>query len=617
MATVIEEGAGSVVSDRRWWLLKDPEDVLAAIRGEIDNLVNEDGRRNRLAWWRALYTDENLNTIEKYSDHNGPIRRNVARNAADALHARMVQAVPAVEPVTEAGDWKLQKQALKLGQWLAGEFDRLEVSELFDNCMIDALVEGDAVVMGGICPDTGQLLLEQVPLEWMFVPLREQKAGKIRTSYYAKRIDKEVLAERYPKKREEIMRSSLMVEEIDRESDEFNREHDCTVIECWRLPYGKRKGRRMLVTSVAVLEDDTWEHRRFPWVRLKTWRRSRRFWSQGLIQRMYGPQADVTDMANKVEEMFNTAAPAYWFRANAGSAVTQLENRPFRAYVTPDGAPPQVTGVEFGSIMAPFTQWGSQLATQAYEDAGISQLSASSLAPTEWSGKAQIVHQDVESVRFKSLGDKAGKFVLDLAKLVLWLAPEAKDTRTLTTGDLRRWLSFEEIKIAQENYRLQLKAKSKLSNTISARIQEVLDMMQGGLLDDPDEAREMLEMPDLKTYNSLRSAGRDAVRALLARAEDLDDDPPAAHGALPLPYAIKMGTLYSLKAEVDGAPPQVVQRLTAFVAHCKKVQQKAVEAQQAAMQPPPMPGMPPGAPPGAPGPAAPPPAPQPGAAPMT
>lgn len=590
--------------DRRWWRLLDHDDPHEVAMAEAVKIADEDARRQLIRYWRSVYYDEGTENVPGLEDLTGPIRRNVVRNAIDALHARMLQAQPAVDFKTQDGDFKLQQKAKKRSLFVDGEFERLRVDELYSDSWRDALIEGDAIVMGSI-DDDGRPCFEQAPVEQVLIPLREQKNGQCLTAYYARRVDKEVLAERFPAFHDEIMAASVTIDEEDSDADD----DDCTLVEAWRLPVGKMPGRRLLFVSTATLEDEDWKHKRFPWARLAAFKRSRRYWSQGLAQRMFGAQLDVVDMASKAHDVLDSCTVSYWLQPGHGAAAAQLEDRPGRVY-TSTQVPVMLGGAE---LATPFTAREDVLVNRAYEDAGISQLSASSLAPTQWSGKAQIVHQDVESVRFKALGMQGQRFVIDMADLLVWLCEthieEAEDkaaaAKALVTmgGDAVDQIAFGDGDMERDRYRLRTKPQSMLSRSTAARIQEVLDMMGGGLIDDPDEAREMLEMPDLERFNSIRSAGRDAVRRAVQQA--IDGKRTVAHGALPLDYAITYGTLMALKAEADGAPRDVFDRVMAFVAHAKKIktdlaaQQQA--AQQAAMGPPPVP--PAAAPPPSPSPA--------------
>jgi hypothetical protein len=126
-------------------------------------------------------------------------------------------------------------------------------------------------------------------------------------------------------------------------------------------------------------------------------------------------------------------------------------------------------------------------------------------------------------------------------------------------------------------------------------------MVNAQMIDDMDDARELLDMPDLKRYNRLKSAARRLVRKLVDKAlrkgEATSPDP-----YMPLGYFIQYGSLSVNLAAEMGAPEANVQCLRDMVQAAIEMKAEQDAARAAAAAPPPGPPMggPPMGPPGMP-----------------
>ena len=592
--------------DKRWWRSKG--EVHAEVYGAATEIAQSDGRRKRLRWYKEMYEDEGAESFDP--DLGNETRNNVTQNGIDAVHARLLQAQPRPTFDTFAGDWSLQRRAKKLSLWMDGEFERLQVyDEIGDLALQDALTEGDAVVKGFI-DDDDRPGLELVWAGDIHIPRREQRhlRHRPRTMYQTHHLDREVLAERHPEHRDTILGADggFDDEQLDDITETEALSDFVMVVEAWRLG-GKdgKGGKYALCVSNATLVYEDWEHDRFPFAVLRCWKKSRSFWSQGFAQRLYGPQAELNDMSGAVAGSYGAFIPSLWVQTGSDACLNQMDDSPGRLY--------DYSGDRMPAILAPrgalqeFSAREETLLRRCYEERGISQLSASSVKPAGLnSGKALNVHQDIESVRFQRLGRNYERFFIDIAKLLLFLAEQITESDASNAKKLRAMggkeglmsVSYDEVRMSDDQYRVRVMPVSKLSSSTAARIQEVTEMMQSQLID-ADTGLQLLDMPDLDQYNSLRSAGRQSVERAVEMA--LDGKKAEANGFMPLDYAIKWGTLHALKAQNDGAPSNAIDRVRDFVSHAhsiKKIQeQEAAQAAAAQQQPavPQMPAMPPAA----------------------
>jgi hypothetical protein len=145
-------------------------------------------------------------------------------------------------------------------------------------------------------------------------------------------------------------------------------------------------------------------------------------------------------------------------------------------------------------------------------------------------------------------------------------------------------LEWAKVSVDPDDYITQVFDTSVLPTLPSARAQEVERMQAAGWIE-PDEARRLLDFPDLDQSNSLATADYDN---LLWQFEQMLE-----HGrsVLPEPYqnldrALRLGQASVLRAQRDGVPEDHIDKLRDFIAVVVEM-----------LAPPEPPPAPPGAPP--------------------
>lgn len=230
-----------------------------------------------------------------------------------------------------------------------------------------------------------------------------------------------------------------------------------------------------------------------------------------------------------------------------------------------------------------------------YQNFGISQLSAQGQKPAGLnSGKALMVHQDIESERFYAQAKALENWYVGAAKQLLALADEIANDETIEDksnldihGTPRRGSKdLQEVKymdamLGDRPHVVRVFPVSSLATSPQGRLQQVADLMQLGILSDPNDARELLEFPDLERFNSVESAGRDLVEQTIGEA--LRGKAVTAHPLMPLDYAIRKGTLEHDLAELQGADEKALQCLRDFIAMAETLMTMAAPPAAASM----------------------------------
>jgi hypothetical protein len=593
------------------WYAKDNDRPHLGAYERAKQLATRTSRRTDVATWRAMYADR---VHAQHRKRGSPrTRYNVGRSACDASHARLVKTQPRPWLVTTGGDWALQRQAKKGTSWLEGQFERLEVYRHTSRVLQDALREGTGGVRVWTDDITGEPCLERIDTCDVHVEPREAEKDAVRTMYLTRAVDRYILLDMYEGDEEAcdaIMNAeSYPVELLESETTDTLDDHTdlVLVVEAWRLPCGKSKGRHVICVDTKTLFEREWKRPSFPFAFMHWSELHGEFFGFGMLERMAGIQSELNDICTKNSNAYALQVPSVWVDSNSKVNVFKMVNVgiPVYTYDGATGKPPIF--MTPNAVAHDFTERERELAARAMQLEGVSELSATSQVPagmTNASGKALTVFEDIESERFLPQGRAFELLHIQIAKLLLAEARESKKPSALKVLGGKRVLeaiAFSDFSdIGEDSYLVRVFPASQLSRNPAGRLTEVQQMVELGILTDPFQLRQLLDMPDLEHDNEVTMARWNNANEMIEHA--LDGEQVAANVSTydDLPYLVRTGTLMLSLARLRKAPDDVQESLRDLISTAQAYidQMAAKAAQQAAAAAPPP--MPPGAPPAAP-----------------
>lgn len=522
------------------------------------------------------------------------------RGGCDAVHSKIAKSHPRPLFLTTDGDWDLQNRAEYATQWTDGEFSRAQIDELGERVFDDCLSYGTGIVFVGEQHD--QPYYERVWVGDMYVDPREERNDSVRSMYRVRKMDVGVLCELFPEKRVDIEKCRRSVPDTDDNiGTDMGIADTVHTYEAWRLPDGPDKpGRHVIAIEGCTLRDDEkWKEDRFPFAMVHWSRARRRYFGIGLVEQMLAPQAELNEIAENNSEARHLMVPVMFAEEGSIQADT-MTNEMGRCYSVKQGTmmPPTVSHPT--AMFLQMAQMEEMYILRVWKLVGISEMSvASQKAPGVNSGIAIANLADLESERFAIANRSWERLFIDIARLGYKCAQriakgdasKARKLEVLGGKDSLEAIAFGDADLGEAPYRIDVFPVSQLSNTVAAKIDEVMSMVNAQLIDDPADARDLIDLPDLKRHNNLTSAGRKNVQKIVDRAlkKGVATSPDPY---MPLPYLIRYGSLMCNLASMHGAPDDHVQCLRDIV-------QAAIEMKQSLEPPPPMPGA--GAPPMPPG----------------
>lgn len=624
--------------DPQWWRAGKPGgDDDEAIRPHhacwaiAMGLVNAGSSRlQALRMYRDLYVDrqpeesEGTETDEARDvlpdSRDRVARKNVIASACDTMNSQQIKNRPRPWLVTVGGDWEAWNRARLAGMWIDGFFEHAGVYELGDLCDLDSKVYGT-----GVCKvwedDTSDLpQLERVYPGELWTDPREESVGKLRTLYHVRGVDREVLAEAYPEHAEEIRSQQRTASVANLEPE--GAVDMVSVVEAWRLPTPKGGGgRHVICTETATLYDEEWTDDAFPFV-FMYWRRDPMHSTGiGLAEQLVGTQIDVNELEATLCEAYRRQVAA-WLIPRGSLPPEKLSNAIGTYYVFDESkGPPQYYTPP--AVSADLLARSSAQIESAFHLAGVSQLSAAMMKPAGLnSGIALQNYQDVESQRHVMAGRSYERFYCELAKRILRCADrllerlkrqaaEARergdedvdgideDVLTMYGGKRSlRAVKYSAASLGKRPHMVRVFPTSALAQTPAARLQQVNDMWNMGLIDDRSSMLELLSFPDLDRYTEQQLGGHWEVDELIDAAIDGTElDRLDVHSYMDHPYLRKRATQLRSVAKLRGAPDRVLEAVDYLIQQADVWITKATPP-----APPAMPGMPTGGAPALPNP---------------
>lgn len=509
---------------------------------------------------------------------------NVVQSVIDTVTARIAETKPKPYFLTSGGDYKVQRKAKKLNQFVEGMFYEQKAYDLGPMVFRDGAIWGDGIVH--VFEKNGRVAYERVLAHELYVDEVEAQYGKPRQMHRVKYVDRDVLASIWPEKKKLIEGANRAT--VDKVSSQ-ERTSDVLVLRAsWHLPSGPDSGDGRCIISIedGVLESYEWDHDFFPFARLPWCPRPLGYWSQGLSEQIQNVQLEINKLLWIIQRSYHLAGMPRVFLENGSKVVKEHINNDVGAIINYTGTAPIFHVAQ--PVHPDIYQQLATLINRAYEQAGVSQLGAASRKPEGLnSGKALREYQDIQSDRFRTIARFNEQFYLELAKLSIAVAKDiAKENKghyevTVPGRKFLQSIDWADIDLEDDEYVMQCFPVSSLPNDPAGRLQTIQEYIQAGFLT-PRQGRRLLDFPDLEQVESLANAMEDLVTEVLDKiCDDGDYTPPEPTWDLAMCKELVLE--YQAKAQILGLEEE---RLDLLSQWSSQVDWLTSQAMAAAMPPP-------------------------------
>lgn len=483
-------------------------------------------RDARLGWWEVfmgMYTDcQDVSILSSrasvpssplYTQQSVPV--NIVRPIVDTAEAKIAGATrprPFFKGV--GAEWSKQRKCKRLQKFIDGEFDRTRVYRIGSQMVKDAGILGDSFIKG--YTKNGKIAAERVLVSEILVDENLAFTGEPPELTHVKEVSKSLLAEAYksqPKKHAAIMALTPVGTSPTGWSELVE------VYETWSLKRGDKDGRHVITIPGCDLEDRPFKRERFPLVRFRWSEQPTGFYGQGIAHQVMGIQMEITRWFRNISKSLHLLANPRVLLANGGNLDPNHITNAWGTILKYQ--PPYKPEIWTSQIMPPEVyQWFENMYRKGFELAGFSQQSVFARKETGVeSGKAMRELSDIQADRMAPKSVNYENVFVDLARLYVDLAEELFEenpeysTVFQDTNHSER-IRYADVRLSEEDYTIQVMAASFLSRTPSAAYDDIKDLMATELID-ADEARSLMNFPDLQRIMDLDNADRNNAERMV------------------------------------------------------------------------------------------------------
>ena len=580
----------------QWWTQEHPySDLVQSFRViEASDVL----RREALLRYVRLYGNSGLWGYTPFT-HNQVVDRarvtmNVIKSVCDTAVSRLSRQRPRPRFITHGGNWSLQRKARLLERFTDQAFYQGGLYQLAPKILLDAAVLGTGCLK--VYRKGAEVQFERVFPGELFVDPADGFYGEPRNFYQRKFIDRQVLLRLFPDHYEAISAASRTTNAEDFTATALVDQIE--VLEAWHLPSGRgaNDGRHVICISNATLQDDNWDKGSFPFIFLRWTDPMLGFWGEGVAGEIQGMQVEINKLLLKIQRAFHLMSVPRIYVENGSKIRKSFFNNEIGTIIPYSGNMPQQ--VTPPSLNREIFDHLNMLYSRAFEIAGISQMAATSMKPAGLnSGAALREYQDVESLRFTTVSRQYEEMFMEAARQVVGIGKEiySEDNRhdVVVTKDANSIdvVDWESVDMDEDSYVLKVHPTSSLPATPSGRLAFVEQMISLGLLG-PDEAKDLLDFPDLEAKLSLDRA----ASTLIDRNIELMVD--EGMYVAPEPYAdhqlaLKKVQAALMKAEQNGVAEDRLALMREYLAQTHLMLELARQQTMANAQGMMMPGAPP------------------------
>jgi len=449
---------------------------------------------------------------------------NLLRSCCDTLLSKISKHGILPRIVSSGAQYHIREQAKKTDRWVRGMFRKLNVKKYSTKALLHASIFGYGFVK--VCCDGDSLELNTVNPDEIFVDIGDSHYGEPTTLYQTKLVLKTDLQAQYPEFAVEIENISPMFEK-DLGALNRNQNEVILIAEVWDLPKGNKndksfiQGTHCIIAGDVLLFSEEWEVDYFPIVKIEYTPPITGYYPHGLAHILGGIQAEYDDVTSRMAEAQNLIShPTILLREGSTLSPSKISNEVGTILEVSDMNDIQVLNPI--SIAGDTFNYAESIKNTAYEISGISRLSAASRVPPGIdgaSGRALREYNDMESERFASLTINWEDFHKDIASTILKEINRCNmdyEINSINKNAPIQPIRFKDLKINIDEIVVQMFSVPDLPSKPAGKIQLAEELTQSGYLS-PEEAADLIGMPDVDSTLELKASPRRAVDKILGR----------------------------------------------------------------------------------------------------
>lgn len=531
--TINAESSSAATINYRWYD-EDEGGVGTALASAAANIEKYSWHRRLLGLVCTRYvTGREMSTLYAYSMARRPASLtnrlravdwspptdNVIATINDVYRARIWKQHPFALVTPIAGNFKAYLKSIQLTRFIDAVFHDTNFWDTYEWCGDDCDTVGDCFVkVHESLTEKKKIAITRVLPDEMLVNEEEALYGRPRSIIQRCFEHREELIARYgttPELRDKIWKAPGAFPGL--YWGDMNAQDVVPFLEGYHLKGWNRitdkedDGRKVVSINNIVLEDDKWEKNHFPYAHLKFSRLPAGYFSQGLAEQLLTYQSelnryDEADWENQRRISWPRVFNPVGSQVNADSLIGVSGG--IVNFVPVAGMKPEIV---FPPAIGPGAEARRQrIKDSAYLRARISTNTAQAEKPAGLnSGTAIMAWATIEDSAHVDLGQRAEKFVTDIAELVVELAEEIEPVVKLPGTSLQE-IKWSDAKISRDSYHVRAFPMSSLPQLPAARQQKIDNWYANGQITKQIKMR-LEQVPDVDGYQDLANAALDDI----------------------------------------------------------------------------------------------------------
>jgi hypothetical protein len=427
----------------------------------------------------------------------------------------------------------VREKAKKADTFLKAVFKKLDIRKHAKTALYDACLHGTGILK--VCNDGHDVWIERAMPDEVFVEIADGYRGNPDRAYEVRYVSRRTIMEMTEDnvKQANIMEAtsvpfpsaSTRIQSINSVSTGTQKDENIMVFEAWQKASGDNPGRHVIAVSNCIILDEEWDRDYLPFVKIDYNDPLIGWYATGIAHELHYAQKDLVEMDNLINEsIISMTAPKILVNGDADIRTEEFDNMPGRIIRIGGIAP----GTALQTVVSTLTpqaissevySYREGKIKDAHDQSGISQMSAGGYKPVGLdSGAALREFNDIQTERFVLLGQAWENAHKQAAEYLFkeMLRDGGNYTVRTRQGSSLKAIKLSDLNLDIDDVEVSIYPVSSLPDSPAGRLQTVNEWVASGLID-PSDAAELLDMPDLESYNELRNAPKRAVDRLIDR----------------------------------------------------------------------------------------------------
>lgn len=502
---------------RPWFLIEEKEDAancMASIVRTIETAQN--GRIFELLKDGSLYLNQDMTSLGYQSGDNYQPQMpqqiyNITQSICDTMTSKHCEAETKVSFQVEDGDFEAHQCADDMDKFCWGEMNRLKLYFKAEMAFRDCLWAGDGWLKW--YGKNGKAAVDRVfPLE-ILIDDAQCMGTDPREMYQVRYISRDLAISMYPE-------FALEIRQLNTEIPPYawpGADTDVVrLIEGWHLASddGEKDGRHILSCGHVSLIDEVYEYDSFPFSRISWSPALIGAYSLSLVRQLRPLQLEMGKLIKRIQHSLHLmSVPRVW--VNASTKLTPDFDNSIGQIYKYTGTKPEIDAA--ASVNPELYAQAERLEEKMYKIARTNPMQSGNMPSRFDSRPALREAQEIADQPHAWVGQNWQRLFVDCGVQLVRLARQIVDEHGSyeAFGKARGFLEkidWADCNLEDNRFTITPTPTSLLPTTPTGKRLVVQDLMQNGLIQDPNDAWELLAgMPDVDSFKAEKTAQKRLV----------------------------------------------------------------------------------------------------------